>query len=107
MSFGSRLKELRKEAHLTQTDFGSAIGVSSTTISQYESDDRFPEQKTLIRICQQLSVSSDYLLGLSNVRETLKNYDSIIINLSDYSDEKYEALQIMARALKNRQKGKR
>lgn len=42
MSFGSRLKELRIEKNTSQKQVAKDLGISITTISQYESDSRFP-----------------------------------------------------------------
>lgn len=47
MSFGSRLKELRIENSISQKQVAIEIGISTTTISQYESDRRFPNEEML------------------------------------------------------------
>lgn len=68
MSFGSRLKELRIEKNSSQKQVASDIGISITTISQYESDSRFPNKEILKRICKYYQISSDYLLGLTDTK---------------------------------------
>ena len=50
MSFGSRLKELRIEKNTSQKQVAKDLGISITTISQYESDSRFPNEDMLKRL---------------------------------------------------------
>lgn len=68
MSFGTRLKELRTDKNASQKQVASDIGISITTISQYESDSRFPNEDMLKRLCMYYKISSDYLLGLTDVK---------------------------------------
>lgn len=68
MSFGSRLKELRTENNIFQKQVAIDIGISTTTISQYESDSRFPNEEILKRLCLYYKISSDYLLGLTDTK---------------------------------------
>lgn len=68
MSFGSRLKELRTDKKASQKQVSSDIGISITTISQYENDCRFPNEEILKRLCKYYHISSDYLLGLTDTK---------------------------------------
>ncbi len=68
MSFGSRLRDLRIANSVSQKRVAADIGVSSTTISQYESDSRFPNEEILKRLCLYYKISSDYLLGLTDLK---------------------------------------
>ena len=68
MSFGSKLKELRIERNTPQKTVAKEMGVSITAISQYESDNRFPNEETLKRLCIYYQISSDYLLGLTDTK---------------------------------------
>ena len=70
MSFGSRLKELRIENNISQKQVAIDMGISTTTISQYESDNRFPNEDMLKRLCLYYNISSDYLLGLTNTKHS-------------------------------------
>ena len=58
-----RLKQLRNKAGLTQTEMCSMFGVAQNTYSQWETDKREPDFKTLSRIADYFQVSVDYLLG--------------------------------------------
>ena len=62
----ARLNELMGD--LSATKFAEALGLSRQTVGFYLNGDRIPDAATLIRICQRCDVSSDWLLGLSDVR---------------------------------------
>jgi len=68
MTFGERLKALRLEKHLTQTELGAYFHLGKTAISLYETDNRFPDKDTLKKMAAFFDVSSDYLLGLTDIR---------------------------------------
>ena len=63
MDFGNRLKDLRIEKRISQSELGKRIGVSNASISQYESGTRFPDTQKLELLADVLEVSTDYLLG--------------------------------------------
>lgn len=70
MSFGSRLKELRIEKGTSQKKVAEEIGISITTISQYESNSRFPNEEMLKKLCLYYKISCDYLLGLTDTKHS-------------------------------------
>lgn len=63
MSFGTKLKNCRKNMSLSQKELGLKIGVAESTVSLYESNKRFPDTETLKKISALFNVSIDYLLG--------------------------------------------
>lgn len=64
MSFGERLRQLRKNYNLTQADLGKLIGVSDRIVGYYEMNDRFPKKaETLQKLSRALNVSADFLIG--------------------------------------------
>lgn len=64
--FAERLKELRLEAGLNQSELASATNVNQTTISSYELDKISPTAEMIVIFCKFFKVSSDYMLGLSD-----------------------------------------
>lgn len=52
----------------TQEEFGKRMGISRPTVALYLSGKRTPEPEILYRICKACGCSSDWLLGLSDVR---------------------------------------
>ena len=63
MILGCRLRELRKENHLTQEKLGEILGVSKVSISGYENGNRIPSLEILNKIIDFFGISSDFLLG--------------------------------------------
>lgn len=61
---GAKLKNLRKSRKLTQEEFAEKIGVSRSTLSCYEIDQRTPSIKTLQVIAENFGVGLDYF-GIS------------------------------------------
>lgn len=62
--FGKRLKELRKQANLTQQQLGNSIGVTKVSICCYENGTRTPTLDTLIDLADSLNTPLTYLLGV-------------------------------------------
>lgn len=69
LTFGERLRQLREERNLTQKALASVIGVSPRMVSFYESGAHFPrDEGTLLKLAAFFEVSTDYLLGYSQLR---------------------------------------
>ena len=62
-SFGLRLRQLRKDDNLTQTQLANALGLAFSTISMYERGIREPDFETMEAIADFFNVSMDYLHG--------------------------------------------
>lgn len=58
-----KLKELRKEKGLTQTQLSEQLEIPQTTYAGYETGKHEPDFKTLIKIADFYKTSTDYLLG--------------------------------------------
>jgi len=67
--FGERLKKVRIERGLNAIEIAKEIGLSKSAISQIENGLIYPSATNIIKICQLLEVSADYLLGLSETKE--------------------------------------
>ena len=65
MEFSERLKELRKQAHLTQVELASKLGIVQSSYADWERGKKKPTQDNLVKIAQILNVSVDYLVGNS------------------------------------------
>lgn len=64
-----RLSLLRKELKLSQFELAERLGVSQQTISKYENGTREPDNNTLKLLSDFFGVSTDYLLGTTDIRE--------------------------------------
>ena len=62
--FQERLKELRNEKGLSQTELAKELKVSQRSISSWETGFRQPDFETLRLIAEYFDVSTDYLLGI-------------------------------------------
>lgn len=56
-----RIKAVRKELALNQTDFGSRIGVKQGTVAAYENGSRIPLDSVIVSICREFGVSEHWL----------------------------------------------
>lgn len=64
--FSERLNELR--GSMSQAEFGKMCGISRVTVGFYENGERLPDARILAQIAQACNVTSDYLLGLSDLK---------------------------------------
>ena len=60
-TFGERIKQLRKELHLTQVEFGKVVGLYGTGISKVESDERGMTEAAIKLICTTYKVNYQWL----------------------------------------------
>lgn len=70
MEFSERLKNLRKEAGLTQVDVAEKLGISQPAYASWERGVKKPTQENLIKLSKILYVSVDYLLGNTESKQT-------------------------------------
>ena len=64
LSFGEKVKRLREQAELSQTQLGNATHMTQRKISYIERDEFEPSLEDLCALCRFFNVSADYLLGL-------------------------------------------
>lgn len=85
MSFGRKLKMLREEHNMLQSELAKLLNLGASSISMYEKDERDPDTDTLKRIAEIFNVSTDYLLGLNEER-TINEPIEIAANMGDKAD---------------------
>ena len=66
MKINERLKALRKDNGLTQTELAKILGIGQTTIAAYESGLHEPQIFSLIAYADYFECSVDYLVGKEN-----------------------------------------
>lgn len=64
-----RLKDLREDSEIKQTDIAKYLNVRQNTYSQYENGQRQIPIDMLIALAKFYNTSVDYLLGLTNERK--------------------------------------
>lgn len=63
-AMGQRIKQARKEKHLTQEQLAEACSISTSFLGHIERGTRIASLETLYSLCNALNVSADYLIGL-------------------------------------------
>lgn len=113
MEFSERLKELRKQAHLTQVELASKLGIVQSSYADWERGKKKPTQDNLVKIAQILNVSVDYLVGNSEEKaEELDNIELLFrMNSKGLTDEekdifRKELIEFMEERKKAFDKGK-
>lgn len=79
---GKRLKELRKNKGLNQTELRDILGVSKSSICCYENGTRTPTIETIIDLMHLFGVSADYLLGADNLIKVVEDEEVKYTTLS-------------------------
>lgn len=92
MEFSERLKELRKQAHLTQVELASKLGIVQSSYADWERGKKKPTQENLVKIAKILNVSVDYLVGNSEERtDELDNIELLFrMNSKGLTEEEKE-----------------
>ena len=68
MDYIKRMRDLREDSDYTQEYVAHYLGTSQTMYARYERGANELPLHHLIRLCKLYHVSSDYLLGLSNIK---------------------------------------
>ena len=61
------LRQLRTEAHKSQAELAEVLGTSQTMYARYERAANELPIRHLLTLCSLYRVSSDYILGLSDI----------------------------------------
>lgn len=56
-----RIRQLRKQLGLSQTEFGERLGIKQTTVAGYETGGRTPIDAVVSLICREFNVSETWL----------------------------------------------
>ncbi|MED4840262.1 helix-turn-helix transcriptional regulator [Weizmannia sp. CD-2023] len=79
--FGKRLSALRKQKGLSQYELADKLGYSRGQIANYEQGKREPDYETLQKIADFFDVTTDYLLGRTDIR-TLNDEDDSLAEIN-------------------------
>lgn len=70
------LRQLRTAAHKSQAELAEVLGTSQTMYARYERGANELPIRHLLKLCHYYSVSSDYFLGLSDIKTAHLHHDS-------------------------------
>ena len=66
----NRIKALREDRDMRQSDLAREVGIDQRTISNYETGKTNPDSEALIRLADFFGVSIDYLVGRTAFNST-------------------------------------
>lgn len=66
LTLGEKIRLLREERELNQTELGEAVRMTQRKVSYLENNKYEPSLEDLTALCRFFHVSADYLLGFSN-----------------------------------------
>ena len=97
----NRLYILRKENGMTVRELGDKLNISYPTITNIENGKRGFSDDMLLQIANYFNVSTDYLLGVSDIKNSIEDFDIIFYNdMKDLSKRSKEMVLEYARFLK-------
>ncbi len=89
----NRLKFLREEKGLLQIDIAKFLGISSAAVGFYETEKRDMSPDTIVKLAEYFGVSTDYLLGKSDIRNSGQQIDDVLNEVMiGMSKKDYETL---------------
>lgn len=86
----SRIKKLREKRGLIQEILAAELGITQQTLSKYERDITFIKVDILKKIAVYFNVTTDYLLGISDVKRDLQGQ----MKMNETLDEYYDLIEI-------------
>lgn len=89
MDIGKKIKTLRLAKPLTQNELAGILGVSKSTMSNYERNISTPDPDTIIKLASYFNVSVDYLFndGMDKPKDLIKEGNSYNTGKSLDKDE--------------------
>lgn len=96
------LRIIRKKNGITMKELGEKLDLAESTISQYETGKRQPDNTTLMRIAEFFGVTTDFLLGktsdaalnIKDERDIAKKLDSILAEMNSQDAMMFDGEEI-------------
>ena len=86
----SRIKQLREKRGLIQEILAAELGITQQMLSKYERDVTLIKVDILKKIATYFNVTTDYLLGVSDVKRDLQRR----MKMNETLDEYYDLIEI-------------
>lgn len=86
----SRIKKLREKRGLIQAILAAELGITQQMLSKYERDTSTIKVDVLKELTKYFNVTTDYLLGLSDVKRDLTGQ----IKMNETIDEYYDLIEV-------------
>jgi len=96
MSLGKKLKEIRKQHHLSQRDMSERLLMDQSTYSRYENDKSALNLDIIKRIVTEFNVSLDHLLSdPKTIVIDQKNLNNNLVQMDNYYAVPKSVIEIM------------
>ena len=82
----SRIKQLRQKRGVIQEILAAELGITQQMLSKYERDVTLIKVDILKKIAEYFNVTTDYLLGVSDVKRDIKGQMKVNETLDAYYD---------------------
>ena len=92
MNLGTKIKKLRNEAGLTQTELGEKLCLPTSVVSSYETGYRTPPLTVIADIAYLFNITTDWLIGVKNSRESL--------DLTGFDDSEIRVIRSLVTSLR-------
>ncbi|HGE71530.1 TPA: XRE family transcriptional regulator [Candidatus Poribacteria bacterium] len=106
MDISERIKNLRVNLKMTQTQLAKNAGLTSAAISQFEAGTRKPSFDALSKLANAFNVSTDFLLGKKEEDQKeiqiADEYIEMIRNIMNFSEENKQLMFEFYEFVKNR-----
>lgn len=66
LTYIERIKQLRIEEGITQTQLANELNMSQSSIAYWEAGKKVPNANAIIALAQYFGVTTDYLLGITD-----------------------------------------
>lgn len=86
----SRIKQLREKRGLIQEILAAELGIAQQMLSKYEKDVTLIKVDILKKIAAYFNVTTDYLLGVSDVKRDLQRQ----MKMNETLDEFYDLVEV-------------
>ena len=113
--FGDRIRDARKAAGLTQRQLADSLGVSNTSISNWEKGLSRPDADMIQKLCTYFSLQPNYFYGTENApaetgKRTISDEEikfALFGGDGEITDAMYDEVKRFAAFLKEREAGKK
>lgn len=99
MTINERIKEVRKEVHLTQQAFAEKINLKRNTVASYEIGVLEPSDRTISDICREFQINETWLRsgeGDMKTQEMLDDSERMVNLMRGANENKKKLIRIIA-----------
>ena len=100
--FRERLKKIRENRGLSQSQLADMIGLPPSSISHFENGPRKPSFDNLRKLASALNVSTDFLLGRSDNQEGAAQVDVLARKVNDLPQDSRNAVEAFIQILEDK-----